>query len=45
MSDLKLPQDKDKKPEVSFSRMAIWIVVGAIGLYMVVNGLLTAANS
>ena len=28
MSDLKLPQDKDKKPEVSFSRMAIWIVVG-----------------
>lgn len=45
MSDLKLPQDKDEKPKVSFSRMAIWIIVGAIGLYMVINGLLSAANS
>jgi len=38
MDDLKLPGEK-KKFEVSFSRMAVWIVVGAVGLYMVLSGL------
>jgi hypothetical protein len=38
MSDLKLPGD-DKKPAVSWQRAAVWIVVGAVGLYMVITGL------
>jgi len=41
MSDLKLPQDKDKK-DVSFARIAVWFILGAIGLYMVISGVLGA---
>lgn len=41
MSDLKLPGD-DKKPGVSFARLTIWIVVGAVGLYLVISGLVGA---
>jgi len=39
MSDLKLPGDDKKKPAVSWQRAAVWIVVGAVGLYMVITGL------
>jgi len=39
MSDLKLPgEDEKKKGEVSFGRLAIWIIVGGVGLYLVVSG-------
>lgn len=40
MSDLKLPGEEDKKPAISFSRIAIWVIVGAIGLYLVISGLM-----
>lgn len=37
MSDLKLPGDpKPKGP--SLSRIAIWVIVGGIGLYLVITG-------
>jgi len=42
MDDLKLPQDKDKKPEVSFTRKAVWFILGAIAVYMIINGILGA---
>ena len=39
MSDLKLPGEGDKKKgEVSFGRLAIWIIVGGVGLYLVLSG-------
>jgi hypothetical protein len=38
MSDLKLPGE-DEKPKVSFARAAVWFILGAIGLYMVLSGL------
>jgi len=41
MSDLKLPGEDDK-PKTSFTRMAIWFIVGGIGLYMVLNGVISA---
>jgi len=40
MDDLKLPQDKDKKPEVSFTRKAVWFILGAIAVYMIISGLI-----
>jgi hypothetical protein len=39
MSQLPLPGDDKKKPAVSWQRAAVWIVVGAVGLYMVITGL------
>ena len=39
MSDLKLPGEDKKKPEISFARIAIWVIVGGIGLYLVISGL------
>jgi hypothetical protein len=40
MTDLKLPSDNngEKKP-VSSARLAIWIIVGGIGVYLVATGL------
>ena len=41
MSDLKLHSDDDggeKKP-VSFARLAIWIIVGGVGIYLIATGL------
>jgi hypothetical protein len=44
MTDLKLPGDKDKaKP--SFVRVAIWICVGGVGLYMLLSGVIGAINA
>ena len=41
MSDLKLPgEDDKKKADVSFARMAIWVIVGGIGLYLVLSGVI-----
>lgn len=40
MTDLKLPQDKDKKPEVSFARKAVWFILGAIAVYMILSGII-----
>lgn len=40
MSDqLPLPQDKAKKPAVSWQRIAVWVAVGGAGLYLVITGL------
>jgi hypothetical protein len=45
MTDLKLPGEDNKKSDVSFTRLAIWIIVGGIGAYMLINGLVgVAAN-
>ncbi len=35
--DLPLPNDPPKGP--SFTRIAIWVIVGGIGLYLVISGL------
>lgn len=41
MSDLKLPSDDEKKKgEISFSRIAIWVIVGGIGAYLLISGIL-----
>jgi hypothetical protein len=29
----------DKKPVASWQRIAVWIVVGGVGLYLVITGL------
>ncbi|MEP6482132.1 MAG: hypothetical protein ABJA94_09020 [Rhodoglobus sp.] len=34
--DLKLPSDPKQGP--SMGRIAIWVIVGAIGLYLVISG-------
>jgi len=39
MSDLKLPGEDKKKPPISFARIAIWVFVGGVGLYLVISGL------
>ena len=39
MADLKLPGEDDKKKgSISFSRIAIWVIVGGVGLYLVITG-------
>jgi hypothetical protein len=41
MSNLKLPSDdKGKKKPTSMVTITIWVIVGAIGLYYVINGLI-----
>jgi len=37
MSDLKLPGDENDKPKISFGRIAIWVIVGGIGVYYLVS--------
>lgn len=39
MTDLKLPGEDKKKPAISFSRIAIWVIVGGVGLYLIITGL------
>jgi len=36
--ELKLPGDDEKKPAVSMNRLALWLVVGAIGAYLLLSG-------
>jgi hypothetical protein len=39
MNDLKLPGDDERnKSNVSQGRIAVWVIVGGIGLYMVLSG-------
>lgn len=39
--DLKLPGEDDRKKQgVSSGRMMIWLVVGGIGLYLVLSGVI-----
>ena len=39
MRDLKLPGEENKKKgEISFARIAIWVIVGGVGLYLVISG-------
>jgi hypothetical protein len=46
MSDLKLPgEEKKKKKETSFARVAIWIIVGGVGLYTLLSGIVGIVNS
>ena len=40
MSDLKLPGEENKKPAVSFARIAIWVFAGGVGAYLVISGLM-----
>lgn len=41
MSDLKLPGDDEKKKgEVSFARLSLWIIVGAIAIYLIASGVI-----
>lgn len=39
--ELALPgDDAKKKGEVSFARIAIWVIVGAIGVYLLISGVI-----
>ncbi len=37
--ELKLPGDDEKKPAVSMNRLALWLVVGGIGAYLLLSGI------
>jgi hypothetical protein len=37
--ELKLPGDDEKKPAISMNRLALWLVVGAIGAYLLLSGI------
>jgi hypothetical protein len=36
--ELKLPGDDEKKPAISMNRLALWLVVGAVGAYLLLTG-------
>jgi hypothetical protein len=36
--ELRLPGGSEKKPAVSINRLALWLVVGAIGAYLLLSG-------
>ena len=38
--ELKLPGDDDKKPAISMNRLALWLVVGAVGAYLLLSGVI-----
>ncbi len=37
--------EPDDRPRVSPTRIGIWVIVGGIGLYMVITGVVTALTS
>jgi hypothetical protein len=37
--ELKLPGDDEKKPAITMNRLALWLVVGGIGAYLLISGL------
>ena len=37
--ELKLPGDDEKKPEISMNRLALWVIVGAVGAYLLISGI------
>lgn len=40
MTDLPPPKRPGDKPTISWQRIAVWIVVAGIGLFMVISGLI-----
>ena len=38
MADLKPPGEDAKKEGISVTRIAIWVLVGGVGLYLVISG-------
>ena len=38
--ELTLPGDENKKPAVSMNRLALWLVVGGIGAYLLISGVI-----
>lgn len=40
MADLKLPGEDNKKTGISVTRIAIWVLVGGVGLYLVISGVI-----
>ncbi|MDJ0333913.1 hypothetical protein QMG83_01615 [Salinibacterium sp. G-O1] len=40
MSDLKLPGEDNKKKGPSFNRIVLWVIVGGVGLYLIVSGVI-----
>jgi hypothetical protein len=45
MDDLKLPGDEKEKKSVSFNRLAIWVCVGGIAVYMIISGIVGGIQS
>lgn len=37
---LQLPGDDKKKPAISMNRLALWLVVGAVGAYLLLSGVI-----
>lgn len=41
MSQLKLPgDDGQKKKGITVNRVAIWVIVGGVGLYLLISGVI-----
>jgi hypothetical protein len=40
MSDLKLPGEEKKNGEISQRRIVIWVIVGGIGAYLLLSGVI-----
>jgi hypothetical protein len=40
-----MPESEEGRPRISATRVGIWVVVSAIGLYMVVTGVVTTLAS
>ncbi len=38
--ELTLPGDDEKKPAISMNRLALWLVVGAVGTYLLLSGVI-----
>ena len=39
MSDMKLPGDDNNKPKISQGRIAIWVIVSGVALYLLISGI------
>ena len=37
--------DFDDKPKISSTRIAVWIILGALGLYFVISGVIGGLSS
>ncbi len=40
MSDLKLPGEEKKNGEISQRRIVIWVIVGGVGAYLLLSGVI-----
>jgi len=43
MSDLKLPGDDEKKPNITMTRITIWVIVSGVAIYLLVSGIVGIA--